>query len=64
MTAMQAEGMYGVKPPLPATAGNEGVAVVQQVGPDVTTVKVGDWVIPAKAPFGELRPVPYHCCRR
>lgn len=47
-----AEGMYGVKPPLPATAGNEGVAVVQQVGPDVTTVKVGDWVIPAKAPFG------------
>lgn len=35
-------------PPLPAVPGSEGVAVVEEVGPDVTSVKPGDRVIPVK----------------
>ena len=47
-----AEGVYGIKPPLPATAGNEGVGVVQSCGALVNTFKPGDWVIPADAASG------------
>ena len=47
-----ANGTYGKKVPLPAVGGNEGVAVVEQVGHQVKNVKVGDWVLPAVAPFG------------
>lgn len=50
-----AEGVYGIKPPLPAFAGNEGVGVVQGCGQNVTQLKIGDWVIPADAATGTWR---------
>ena len=46
------EGVYGVKPKLPAVGGNEGVAVVTSVGSDVKKFAVGDWAIPFRAGFG------------
>lgn len=46
------QGVYGVKPPLPHFAGNEGVAEVIEVGPDVTKLSAGDWVIPADGGTG------------
>jgi len=49
------EGVYGIKNPLPSTPGNEGVAVVEQVGSGVTSLRVGDWVIPIYAGFGTWR---------
>ena len=50
-----AEGVYGIKPPLPAIAGNEGVGIVDACGDLVKTLKVGDWVIPADAAQGTWR---------
>eukprot|EP00286_Rhodomonas_abbreviata_P009816 CAMPEP_0181342252 /NCGR_PEP_ID=MMETSP1101-20121128/30892_1 /TAXON_ID=46948 /ORGANISM="Rhodomonas abbreviata, Strain Caron Lab Isolate" /LENGTH=134 /DNA_ID=CAMNT_0023453679 /DNA_START=185 /DNA_END=585 /DNA_ORIENTATION=+ len=50
-----AEGTYGIQPKLPAVGGNEGVAVVEKVGAGVKTLQVGDWVVPAIAPFGTWR---------
>src|SRR4051812_18769110 len=47
----QAQGLYGIQPPLPAIGGNEGVAVVEKVGSAVKSVKVGDWVVPGKPGF-------------
>jgi len=47
-----AEGVYGIKPPLPATAGNEGVGMVEACGAGVTAFSPGDWVIPAEAACG------------
>lgn len=38
-------GLYGVRPPLPAFGGLEGVGRVSAVGPDVHNVKVGDRVL-------------------
>jgi mitochondrial enoyl-[acyl-carrier protein] reductase / trans-2-enoyl-CoA reductase len=38
------EGTYGVKPPLPAVAGNEGVGRIEAVGTAVSGFKVGDLV--------------------
>lgn len=38
-------GVYGVRPPLPALGGLEGVARVSAIGPEVTQVKVGDRVL-------------------
>lgn len=50
------EGIYGTLPKsFPAFAGGEGVAVVKEIGANVTSVKVGDWVVPAKAGFGTWR---------
>lgn len=51
----QIQGHYPVRPPLPAVAGGEGVAVVTAVGKDVKNVKVNDRVIPAVAGFGTWR---------
>lgn len=51
----QIQGVYAVKPPLPAIAGNEGFAVVEAVGPDVKSLKPGDLVIPAYSGFGTWR---------
>jgi len=50
-----AEGVYGIKPPLPAIAGNEGVGVVEACGESVQSLKVGDWVVPADAAQGTWR---------
>lgn len=42
-----------MKAKLPAVGGNEGVAKVVKVGSKVDNLKVGDWVVPAAAGFGE-----------
>ena len=49
------EGTYAIKAPFPAVAGNEGVALVEEVGSQVKNLKVGDWVIPAIAGLGTWR---------
>ena len=49
------QGVYGVKPPLPFTLGNEGFGCVERVGNDVQNLKVGDWVIPANNAWGTWR---------
>jgi mitochondrial enoyl-[acyl-carrier protein] reductase / trans-2-enoyl-CoA reductase len=49
------EGTYGIKAKLPAVPGNEGVGVVTKVGDKVTSLKVGDWVIPRGGGFGTWR---------
>lgn len=48
----QIQGVYPIKPALPAVGGNEGVAQVLEVGSQVRSVKPGDWIIPAQAGFG------------
>ena len=50
-----AEGVYGIKVPLPAVAGNEGVGRITKLGKDVKQFRVGDWVIPSEAAFGTWR---------
>jgi len=40
------EGTYGIKPQLPAVAGNEGAGRVEATGPGVTLLQPGDLVIP------------------
>ncbi len=42
---MQIAGTYGVKPPLPATPGSEGVGRVVEVGDGVTQLSVGATVV-------------------
>lgn len=49
------EGVYGVTPKLPAVGGNEGVAVVTDVGANVKGLVAGDWVIPYRSGFGTWR---------
>jgi trans-2-enoyl-CoA reductase len=46
------EGTYGIAAKYPAIGGNEGVAVVTEIGDDVQGLVVGDWVIPFRAGFG------------
>ncbi|KAK1795077.1 hypothetical protein P4O66_010258, partial [Electrophorus voltai] len=43
---------YAILPNLPAVGGNEGVGQVIEVGIEVKTIKVGDWVIPRDAGLG------------
>lgn len=43
-------GQYGIKPPLPAVAGGEGIGRVVQIGAGVTNVKPGDLVSTASKP--------------
>ncbi|KAM8790952.1 enoyl-[acyl-carrier-protein] reductase, mitochondrial [Rhynchonycteris naso] len=49
------QGNYGLLPKLPAVGGNEGVGRVVAVGSNVTSMKPGDWVIPADAGLGTWR---------
>jgi len=42
---MVAQGIYAVRPLLPAVIGNEGVGRILAVGPGVKNVKVGDRVL-------------------
>lgn len=46
-------GVYALRPELPAIPGGEGVGVVTAVGSHVTSLKTGDWVIPALPSLGE-----------
>lgn len=47
-------GSYGIVADLPAVGGNEGVGQVMDTGNSVTTLKPGDWVIPADGGLGEF----------
>ncbi|MCI4374365.1 hypothetical protein PGIGA_G00005410 [Pangasianodon gigas] len=49
------QGTYPIPPDLPAVGGNEGVGQVLEVGSQVQTVKVGDWVILRDAGLGTWR---------
>ncbi|XP_066539427.1 enoyl-[acyl-carrier-protein] reductase, mitochondrial [Hoplias malabaricus] len=49
------QGTYAILPDLPAVGGNEGVGQVLEVGCNVKTIKVGDWVIPRDAGLGMWR---------
>ncbi|XP_055467075.1 enoyl-[acyl-carrier-protein] reductase, mitochondrial isoform X1 [Psammomys obesus] len=49
------QGNYGLLPKLPAVGGNEGVGEVVAVGPSVSGLRPGDWVIPANAGLGTWR---------
>jgi len=51
----QIQGVYPLKPLLPAVGGNEGVGVVTHVGANVKGIQKGDWFIPAQAGFGTWR---------
>ena len=41
----QCEGVYAIRPELPATLGAEGVGVIEAVGDGVTALAVGDRVL-------------------
>ncbi|KAK9394673.1 trans-2-enoyl-CoA reductase mitochondrial [Crotalus adamanteus] len=49
------QGSYAILANLPAVGGNEGVGQVMDTGNSVTTLKPGDWVIPADAGLGTWR---------
>eukprot|EP01119_Soliformovum_irregulare_P002181 TRINITY_DN1239_c0_g1_i1.p1 TRINITY_DN1239_c0_g1~~TRINITY_DN1239_c0_g1_i1.p1 ORF type:complete len:363 (-),score=97.36 TRINITY_DN1239_c0_g1_i1:43-1131(-) len=49
------EGTYGTHPDLPAVGGNEGVGVVVAKGSGVSSLKEGDYVIPAVSGLGTWR---------
>jgi trans-2-enoyl-CoA reductase len=46
-----------LKPELPGVGGGEGVGVVRETGEGVTSVRSGDWVIPAGPSLGTWRGV-------
>lgn len=46
------QGVYGIPTKVPAIGGNEGVAVVTEIGSKVHKLAVGDWVIPLQSGFG------------
>jgi len=49
------EGVYGIQNPLPSTPGNEGIGIVEAIGPNVSTLRIGDWVIPSSIGSGTWR---------
>ncbi|XP_061632689.1 LOW QUALITY PROTEIN: enoyl-[acyl-carrier-protein] reductase, mitochondrial [Phyllopteryx taeniolatus] len=49
------QGTYAILPDLPAVGGNEGVAQVVEVGGKVTSLQIGDWVIPRDSGLGTWR---------
>lgn len=49
------QGKYPSKPPLPAVPGNEGVAKVLKVGPEVSELTEGDHVVPLTNNLGTWR---------
>ncbi|XP_046841051.1 enoyl-[acyl-carrier-protein] reductase, mitochondrial-like isoform X2 [Xenia sp. Carnegie-2017] len=48
------QGLYPIKPSLPAVGGNEGLGEVLVVGDDVKSVRVGDWVLMGNAGLGDV----------
>ncbi|UMM18232.1 hypothetical protein L5515_014392 [Caenorhabditis briggsae] len=56
----QIQGVYPVKPTLPAVGGNEGFGKVISVGSNVKSVKEGDHVIPNKSGLGTWRELGLH----
>ena len=41
-------GVYPIKHTFPAVGGGEGVGMVTSTGAAVTSMKEGDWVVPAR----------------
>ncbi|EGT36043.1 CBN-MECR-1 protein [Caenorhabditis brenneri] len=56
----QIQGVYPVKPNLPAVGGNEGFGRVISVGSNVRSIKEGDHVIPNKSGLGTWRELGLH----
>ncbi|KAM3727738.1 Enoyl-[acyl-carrier-protein] reductase [Dirofilaria immitis] len=56
----QLQGLYPIKPSLPAVGGNEGFGEVEEVGNQVTTFHIGDWVVPGSSGVGSWRTVGKH----
>ncbi|MFH1067666.1 MAG: 2-enoyl thioester reductase domain-containing protein [bacterium] len=56
------EGTYGLRPPLPAVPGNEGLGVVVAIGADVNRFQVGDWVKPPLGSWQQYARVPSDQC--
>uniref|UniRef100_A0A1I7UC42 Enoyl-[acyl-carrier-protein] reductase, mitochondrial n=1 Tax=Caenorhabditis tropicalis TaxID=1561998 RepID=A0A1I7UC42_9PELO len=56
----QIQGVYPVKPTLPAVGGNEGFGRVISVGSNVKSIKEGDHVIPNRSGLGTWREVGLH----
>ncbi|CAJ0952062.1 unnamed protein product, partial [Mesorhabditis belari] len=48
----QIQGVYPIKPPMPAVGGSEGYGQIEAIGTEVRSLKVGDHVIPAKSGLG------------
>jgi len=48
------QGMYPIRPPLPATGGGEGVAEIIAAGEE-SDLQVGDWVVPDMPSSGTWR---------
>ncbi|XP_077213024.1 enoyl-[acyl-carrier-protein] reductase, mitochondrial-like isoform X1 [Tasmannia lanceolata] len=46
------EGVYPVRPSVPAIGGYEGVGEIQALGSAVKDLSIGDWVIPSPPSFG------------
>ncbi|GER42003.1 zinc binding dehydrogenase [Striga asiatica] len=51
------EGVYPVRPPVPAIGGYEGVGEVHSVGSAVKGLSLGDWVIPSPPSSDENTPL-------
>jgi len=51
----QLQGVYPVKPKLPAVAGNEGSGWIEKIGSEVKNLKVGDLITPAQSGLGTWR---------
>ncbi|VDP02825.1 unnamed protein product [Soboliphyme baturini] len=51
----QVQGVYPIKPALPAVGGNEGVGRIDEVGSKVSDLNVGDWVVPMQSGYGTWR---------
>lgn len=49
------QGNYGIKAPLPAVGGGEGVGVIEEVGPQVKTLVIGQRVISLNKTSGTWR---------
>ncbi|CAJ0605456.1 unnamed protein product [Cylicocyclus nassatus] len=54
------QGVYPIKPPLPAVGGSEGFGRVEKLGDGVKTLKVGDHVLPSRSGLGIWRTDGYH----
>ncbi|VDL72559.1 unnamed protein product [Nippostrongylus brasiliensis] len=54
------QGVYPIKPSLPAVGGNEGYGRVEKIGEGVKDVQVGDHVLPARAGLGIWRSDGHH----
>ncbi|CAG9531901.1 unnamed protein product, partial [Cercopithifilaria johnstoni] len=56
----QVQGVYPIKPPLPAVGGVEGFGEVEEIGNEVKTLRTGDWVVPGISEAGSWRTLGKH----